>query len=270
MDLSRIKLVVSDMDGTLLNSKGEVSKQFMSLFNELHKHNIHFIAASGRQYHSIIDKLHTIKDKITIIAENGGITKQGDNELLVTKLPHENINDIIPILRKLDDTYTVLCGKNSAYIETKNENFISMFSEYYNQYEIVDDLTKITSDVFLKVAVYSFTGSEKNIYPYVKHLENVLQVKVSGANWLDLSHINANKGYALEHIQKSLGISRENTLVFGDYNNDLEMLELADFSFAMENAHPNVIKAANFKTKSNDEQGVEYILEKLLDAKQSL
>ena len=53
-------------------------------------------------------------------------------------------------------------------------------------------------------------------------------------------------------------------LVFGDYNNDLEMLALADYSFAMENAHPNVLKAANYTTRSNDDFGVELILEKLV------
>ena len=53
-------------------------------------------------------------------------------------------------------------------------------------------------------------------------------------------------------------------MVFGDYNNDLEMLQLADFSFAMANAHPNVKKTANYSTKSNDELGVESILEKVI------
>ncbi len=267
MNLSNIKLVVSDMDGTLLNSKGEVSKKFIYQFNKLQEHDIHFVAASGRQYHSITHKLHEIKDKITIIAENGGIIKQGSKELLITKLPNKNISTLIPLIRKLDDTYTVLCGKNSAYIETKNEKFISMFSEYYSKYTLVEDLTKVTSDVFLKIAVYSFSGSEKNIYPYVKHLENELQVKVSGTNWLDLSHQNANKGHALKQLQNSLGVSKEETLVFGDYNNDLEMLEMAHFSFAMKNSHPNVLKAANYQTKGNDEQGVEFILEKLLASK---
>ena len=54
-------------------------------------------------------------------------------------------------------------------------------------------------------------------------------------------------------------------MVFGDYNNDLEMLAMADFSFAMKNAHPNVLEVANYTTTSNDDFGVERILEKLLE-----
>jgi phosphomannomutase len=72
-DFTKVKLVVSDMDGTLLNSQGQVSSQFFNLFKELKKRNITFCAASGRQHNSIIDKLSTIKDDIYIIAENGGV-----------------------------------------------------------------------------------------------------------------------------------------------------------------------------------------------------
>ncbi len=268
MDLSKVKLVVTDMDGTLLNSKHEVSFKFFKLFSEL-KNHIHFVAASGRQYHSITHKLGSIKDDITIIAENGGFAKQGNQEFMVTKLPTKNVQQLIPIIRKLNGGYAVLCGKNSAYIETRDKHFISLFDEYYIKYEIVEDLTKVTTDEFLKIAVYHFESSEKHLYPAFKHLEDNILIKISGQNWLDISHPDANKGHALKYLQKELGISKEETMVFGDYNNDLEMLKLAHFSYAMKNAIPNVKEVARFETKSNDEQGVEFILEQLLKAKTS-
>ena len=69
MDLSQIKMVVTDMDGTLLNSSHQASNRFFNLFRELQKRDIHFVAASGRQYKSILDKLDPIKDNITVIAK---------------------------------------------------------------------------------------------------------------------------------------------------------------------------------------------------------
>ncbi len=266
MDLSKVKLVVTDMDGTLLNSKHEVSTKFFDLFSEL-KNHIHFVAASGRQYHSILHKLDAIKEDITIIAENGGYAKQGDHEFMLTELPSDKIQQLIPLIRKLNGGYAVLCGKESAYVETTDEAFISLFDEYYTKYEIVGDLSEVTTDDILKIAIYHFESSEKHIYPSLKHLENEMKIKISGKNWLDISHPNANKGYALQHLQKKLGISQEETMVFGDYNNDLEMLALAHYSYAMENAIPNVKKAARFETKSNNDEGVEFILEQLLKAK---
>ena len=265
MDFSKVKLVVTDMDGTLLNSKSEVSDRFFTIYKQLKKLNIQFIAASGRQYFSIVDRFETIRDEITIVAENGAFAKHGNKELFSSEIPFESIAKSINILRKLDNVYIVLCGKNAAYIETKDDNFIEMFKNYYSEYRLVDDLTEITNDTFFKIAAYHFDCSETHIYPAVKHLENDLQVIVSGEHWLDISHNNANKGFALNILQQKLGITKEETMVFGDYNNDLKMLALADFSYAMENAHPNVKKLAKFQTKSNDKNGVEFILEQLVN-----
>ena len=268
MDFSKVKLVVTDMDGTLLDSKSKVSAQFLGLYNQLKKLNIQFIAASGRQYFSIIDRFdESIQNEITIVAENGAFAKHGDQELFTSSIPTEHISKSIDILRGLNNVYIVLCGKKCAYIETKDEAFVAMFQNYYSEFTIVEDLTKVTNDTFFKIAAFHFDCSETHIYPAVKHLENELQIIVSGKQWLDISHSNANKGYALNILQEKLGISKEETMVFGDYNNDLKMIELADFSYAMENAHLNVKKAAKYQTKSNDNQGVEYILEQLINSR---
>ncbi len=267
MDFSKVRMVVIDMDGTLLNSKGQISDTFFNLYSELKKFNIKFVAASGRPYDSIINKIGFLKDEITIVSENGAYAKHKHQELLLTNLAENRRELILPILRKLDGVYPVLCGKNYAYLETREKRFIDVFNEYYVSYKIVDDLSKVNNDDFLKIAVYHFESSEKFIYPAVKHLENEMQVKVSGEHWVDLSEKNANKGYAIDFLQKKWGITKEETMVFGDYNNDIEMLELADFSYAMENAHPNVLKTANYMTKSNDEEGVEIVLKELLKAK---
>uniref|UniRef100_UPI0040471955 HAD family hydrolase n=1 Tax=Mariniflexile sp. TaxID=1979402 RepID=UPI0040471955 len=267
MDFSKVKLVVTDMDGTLLNPKSEVSNRFLAQFNELKKRNIHFAAASGRQYQSILEKLNLIKNDISIIAENGGIMKHDHKEHVLLKLSHENITKAIETLRQIKEVYIVLCGKKSAYIETTDVQFISRFRNYYSEYAVVDDLTKVTDDDFLKIAVFHFDSSEKHIYPHINGLKNDMQVIVSGQNWLDISHAEANKGYALKILQKALGVTKEETMAFGDYNNDLQMLELAHFSYAMENAHSEVKKIARFKTKSNSEEGVETILEQLINFK---
>lgn len=265
IDFSKVKLVVSDMDGTLLNSKGEVSNRFFELFKELQKRNITFCAASGRQHNSIISKLDAIKDEIYVIAENGGIAKKGDNILLSNFLKPEKVLNLIPILRELKGTNIVLCCNDAAFIESKDARFIELFQEYYHSYQVVDDLMKIakTTPVF-KIAVYHFESSENFIYPFVKHLNNQILLKVSGVNWLDISDEKANKGNALRQVQKLLNVSKTETMVFGDYHNDIEMIQEADFSFAMKNAHKDVTALANYATESNDNFGVETILEKLV------
>lgn len=251
------------MDGTLLNSDHEVSKRFLELFKKLKERNILFVAASGRQYQSIVDKLGAIKNDILVIAENGGVAMQNGTELVSTPLDPKAKKRILDTLDTIENIHPVLCGKNSAYILGNSQKFEAKLQEYYSEYTVLDNMKAFEGEI-LKIAIYHFESSEKHIYPSLRHLEGDLQVKVSGEHWVDVSSHNANKGFALQKIQELHGITPQETMVFGDYNNDLEMLALADYSFAMENAHPNVKKAAKYSTSSNDDFGVERVLEKLL------
>ena len=267
MKLSQVKMVVTDMDGTLLNSKNEVSTQFFELYESLKSHQVHFVAASGRQYSSIEDKLSAISDEITIVAENGSYIKQGNTELGTTLISPEHVKLLIPVVREAKGLYTVLCGKKSAYIEQNETQFKNILQEYYTKFDVVHDLMNLPEDDFFKVAIYHFESSENFIYPVVKHLEDILQIKVSGNNWVDIANPKANKGEAVQLLQQKFGITKEETMVFGDFNNDLEMIDQAFFSYAMANAHDNVKQAARFHTSSNNESGVEVILQELIKAK---
>jgi len=267
MKLSQVKMVVTDMDGTLLNSKNEVSTQFFELYEGLKSHKVHFVAASGRQHNSIEDKLSSISEEITIVAENGSYIKQGDTELGTTLLSADDVKLLIPVIREAAGLYGVLCGKKSAYIEESDPKFQNILQEYYTKFDVVNDLMELPDDDFFKVAIYHFESSETYIYPVVKHLEDILQIKISGNNWVDIANPKANKGEAVQLLQEKFGISKEETMVFGDYNNDLEMIDQAFFSYAMANAHENVKQAARFQTRSNNESGVEIILQELIKAK---
>lgn len=267
MDFTNIKLVVSDMDGTLLNSQHEVSIKFLNQFQQLKSKDIHFVAASGRQYQSILSKFPSISNDMSIIAENGAIMKYKDETNVLLQLSSNQILDCISHIRDVKDAYIVLCGRKTAYTESKDSNFISKLREYYTEATQVDDLTQVTDDEFLKIAVFHFDSSEEFVYPYLEPIRDEVQVIVSGQNWVDISHKKANKSFALKQIQKDLSITPEQTMIFGDYNNDIEMLKLAKFSYAMSNAHPRVKEIANYTTSSNDEHGVESVLEQLLLAR---
>jgi Cof subfamily protein (haloacid dehalogenase superfamily) len=266
MDLSQIKLVATDMDGTLLNSNHEVSDLFFELFKELKKHNILFVAASGRPFYSITEKLNAIKDDIIIVAENGGIVVENNNVLLSTPLAKDNLFEIEELVDSFSHIHPIFCTKNKAYFKNTSDTFIDLLSEYYPTYSVINSVNDIEEDV-LKIALYNDEDSEKNIYPLFKHFEPNYKVKVSGKHWLDISHELANKGHALELLKNMYNIHSEETLVFGDYDNDIEMLTQSTFSFAMENANSNIKQIAAYETKSNNHFGVESILEKLIEAK---
>jgi hydroxymethylpyrimidine pyrophosphatase-like HAD family hydrolase len=172
-------------------------------------------------------------------------------------------DEVLDTLQDISGAHAILCGKDQAYLLPPSPAFLEQLGEYYTKFEFLDRLQEFPGEI-MKIAVYHFESSEKYIYPAVQFYEDRLKVKVSGAHWVDLSHPQAHKGHALELLQQELGIPPEATLVFGDYNNDLEMLGRASFSYAMANAHPEVLKTARYQTLSNDESGVEIVLQELL------
>ena len=263
MPSSRIKMVVTDMDGTLLNSKHEVSSRFFELFHILNAQGIQFVAASGRQYGSMISKLGSIQEELIIIAENGAYVRRQEEELLLTPVNKSQIDRVLNATLHLDRANPVLCSKHNAYVQSDDPAFIELLKEYYSGFELVEDAYAV-QDQILKVAVHHPENSERYIFPAVENFEPEMKVKVSGNHWVDISHPDANKGQALRFVMAQQGILPEELLVFGDYNNDLEMLEMAHHSYAMANAHPRVKEVANYTTSSNDEFGVERVLESLL------
>jgi Cof subfamily protein (haloacid dehalogenase superfamily) len=261
--MNAIKMVVTDMDGTLLNSNHEVSSRFYNAFHQLKQKGIQFVVATGRPYYSTIKKLDSIKNEIIIVAENGGLVS--DNKTLIhsNNIDSTTLLELYNLVTKIEDTYPIFCTKNRAYIIRTSTELIAVFSEYYSEYTLIDKFEEINDDV-IKIALYHTHDSEKHIYPFVKHLNKQLNVVISGNNWVDISNTNSNKGNAIKLLQKRLNIKQSETMAFGDYNNDLELLKYAKYSYAMANAHPKVKAVANYDTASNDEFGVEIILEALI------
>lgn len=265
MDYSKIRLIVSDMDGTLLNSKHEVSQRFFDAFEKLNQQGIKFAVASGRQYYSLRERMEPVKDEIIYIAENGAIVMENEEERHLVPMNIELVHQIIKEVRDLGDKYLILCGRKQAYIESEDPQFMEPFLNHYEKYKVVDDLLEVENDVFLKVTICDLSGAEKNSLPHVEHFKNDLQVKLSGEIWIDFNDKEAQKGNALKALQEVLNIEKEETMAFGDYLNDLELFEHAAIGYAVENAHPEVKQVAAHATKSNDEFGVEVILEDLLE-----
>lgn len=261
-----IRLIASDMDGTLLSSDHQLSDVFFELFKKLHRRGILFAAASGRQYFNLRKVFEAIRDDIVFVAENGSYVVYKDEELLVQDLDRDAVHRFIDIGRQIPDSHLIVCGKKKAYVESTSPAFMDHVLRYFEKYEVVEDLKNIANDQFLKFTICDLGGSEGNSYPHFKNFEQAYQVKVSGNIWLDISHLLANKGRALSILQEKYAIGIHQTVAFGDYLNDIEMMQQAHFSYAMANAHPDVKNAARFLTGSNDENGVLRVLESLVDS----
>ncbi len=251
-----IQLIVADMDGTLLDNNKQLPADFWETEQLLHDKNILFAVASGRQFYNLIEVFDKIKERTIFLADNGTFIWYKGETLFIDPLDGNAANTIILTGRKIPDAYLILCGKNAAYVENSDERFLKILYQHYSKVEIVEDLTKV-DDVILKVTLADFRSSETNSATFYKYLKTDLNVAVSGLNWLDITNRSANKGNGLKKIQQKLGISFDETMVFGDFLNDLEMMASAKYSYAMKNAHPEILKVSGFVTAfDNNESGV--------------
>jgi Cof subfamily protein (haloacid dehalogenase superfamily) len=255
-----IRLIAADMDGTLLDDEDELHEHFWPLVHELHRLGIVFCPASGRQYYNLRERFAPVADEMMFIAENGTYVVGEGKEISSICLPRDSVTALVHTVRRLAeqgvDVGAVVCGKASAYIERFDAAFLGEVEKYYARLTLAPDLLEITGDGVLKVAVFDFGRAEDTTAPAFAGFAADHQVAVSGEHWVDVMTLGVNKGEGIRRIQHALGITRAQTMTFGDFLNDLEMMDESDWSFAMHNAHPLLRERARYVAPPNSENGV--------------
>lgn len=266
-----IKIVFSDMDGTLLTPEEVLPPGFDEMMAELKKRNCTFVPASGRQYFSLIRSFEKYKDDMIFLAENGTLIKDGKGKIYYAdKMPAENIHRIINKVREINQPYVVLCGVKSIYIEhTWDEKYLPECLKYFAKYEYIDKLENFEQldDDIVKVAIADcdhFSADELVYQPMTKDLGKDMQVVLSSHLWVDVMNNGAGKGTSIKSLLEQLNIKPEEAVAFGDYLNDYTMMGAVYNSYAMENAHPDLKKVARFIAPSNAEFGVIKTVNKLM------
>lgn len=236
-----IKLIASDLDGTLLkNGVQELSPDIFHIIRELKKKGIYFVAASGRQYYNLRLLFEPVKDDILYIAENGSLCICNDKTISKGFIERDLGIRIFHTAREYDGCHCLLSCESACYTDSKDPKFIHHIRNVLrNDLRVVDNLEDI-AEPFLKVAVCDFEGT-KNIEPYFqKKFSQEIKITTSGLIWIDFIAPNGDKGTALSNLASYLGIHAEECMAFGDRYNDLEMLQFAGRSYAMEDAAPGL------------------------------
>ncbi len=251
-----IKLIVTDMDGTLLDENGHLPPGFTEILDRLMAKNIKLVAASGRPYYTLQTNFGPIGRHLSFICENGALVVDNNKVIYESAIDKNLVDEVINSAKEIEGNVLVLCTANCAYIENCSEEYLAEIRKYYTIVKHVDDLRNVTEDI-VKVTICNLNNSLENLNTIFKpKFEDRLNVVGSGEIWIDISNKGANKGTALKSLMETYNISREETMVLGDYYNDIEMLAQAEYSFVMENAPEDMKQYGKYIAASNVEHGV--------------
>ena len=285
-----IKLIASDMDGTLLNHNHKIPKENVELINYAKNQGIEFVVATGRAYYEALPALNEENINCDVISFNGGIVyDKNGNIISITPMLPKDLYYTIEILKSFDISYQ-LYTKNTIYtksIETDINAYIDLIRS--NGYD--PDVEHLRAEAQQKLDVGYITEVE-NIELYLNEKENPpikiiaisndisklenaakllsenksISVTSSGANNIEIMHKNATKGKALKEIAKIYGINLENAVAIGDNLNDQAMLDIVGYSVAMKNGNTILKEQAKYVTeKTNSEGGVADTIFKLIE-----
>ncbi len=260
-----IKLIASDMDGTLIEEgTAYIKPETLETLRELNRRGVLFAAASGRQYASMLEVLGPIKDDIVFIAENGGYVVYKGKELERSSIDRALVEEAVHYIRAQEGSFTLVTTPEMGYTDSGDKDFIQVLSrEYKIKMTQVKDVLEVKEPI-VKVAMYCYGNAQEWGIPAVEHFRGRLNVMASGFGWVDFVGREVDKGAALTRLQKRKNITPEETMAFGDNNNDLGMLACAGESYAVANATEAVKKAAKHLTDTNMNDGVLKVLRTLL------
>lgn len=266
-----IKLVTIDLDGTLLNSKKQISKNNINAIEKARELGCKIVIATGRPVAGIkyiTDTLGLNTEQDYLIVYNGGkIVNAKSKEILFSQtINGKQVKKIYNISKEYDSNIHAFC---------KNEDFINDHKNPYSDVEvslnkieenIVDFSTLEDDSLYIKTMIVDdkekLDTIEKNLS---KDIRDEFTVVRSADIFLEFLNKKVEKGYALNELADILGISHSETMAIGDAGNDLSMIVEAGIGVAMKNATTDVLTAANYITKyNNDEDGVAEALNKFV------
>lgn len=235
-----IKLIASDLDGTLLRPGAQQpSPRALDLIRRLLERGILFAPASGRQYSNLRRMFAPFADKLVFICENGALAMYREERLSCTPIPRADGVALMRDILSHTNCEVLLSAPGTSYLSGRNRPYADhIVYVQRNTATIVDDVCAVEDD-FIKISAFVKNNGAAEIAPqFIEKWGRRFNTAVAGAAWVDFTL--ADKGLALRAAQTHFGLQKEEMMAFGDNFNDVQMLESAGYPYVMESAHPDL------------------------------
>ncbi|MDO5784755.1 MAG: HAD family hydrolase [Eubacteriales bacterium] len=256
-----VKLVASDIDGTLLlNGTGSIPTKCFELIEKLAENGIRFAAASGRQYTNLRRLFAPVADDIDYICENGNLVICHGEVCCKRTIERGYGARLMRALMTIDGCEVLLSGVNTCYVQPKDPAYAEHMRYFVgNDVTVVPDITDVPED-YLKISAYFKDGVPQERMHELEELSKpLMRPVISGLPWLDFLLEGCDKGSAMTELQKQLGVSKEETMSFGDNENDIELLVQSGVPCAMRSGNPKLHPYAKYLVDDVADFAAEYI-----------
>ena len=270
-----IRVIATDMDGTLLDPKGQLDlPRLEKILDKLDQRGIRFVIATGNEIHRMRQLLGHLAERVVLVVANGARIFE-NNELIQAQTWDDAMVD--KALghfkgRECQDQF-VVTAMNGGFVKkgtvfTELDKFMTpeMIEKLYQRMQFVDEFD---SSLFGGVLKMSMVVGEERLDSVLQEVNDLFNGHVravsSGYGCIDILQDGIHKAWGLEELLKRWGLKPEQIMAFGDSENDIEMLELAGISYAMENAEEAVKRVATKVAPANSQAGVYKVLENWLE-----
>ncbi len=274
--LAKIKLVVADLDGTLLDNTGSITAGTKGVIKELENKGLMFAIASGRLHSALKDYIKELNIVTPVISLDGSLIKsEAENKTLFQSIvPKKYVLKAINFADKLI-LNVALCHADAAYYTERNSVVPQVLDKFGVKYVEVGSYDNYLENV-LEIAMASdYKDKLKYVYnkmnfPYSSGLKSFYYKSEShkGIYYLEIRKKGSDKGKALIKLCKYLKVKLSETAVIGDWHNDISMFNPKAVKVTLSNGIPELKNLADMViNKTNDEEGAREFLEMLLKAK---
>ena len=246
-----VKLVVSDVDGTLLtDGQGELSEKVFAMIRSLKEKGILFAAASGRPFTDLKHLFAPVADDIAMIASDGAYVSYKSQQIAKYPIDKETGFALLSEVYMQTEAEVAVYGAYKSYMIPKKETFEEMFrSAVRGHVEKVSCMRNAQED-YLKIAIYHRENVEEHAGAVAAYWNDRLNCVYHSANWMEYTAAGVHKGTGLDKLMRTFDIRREEVLAFGDNYNDMEMLALAGCAYAMSDAPEEVRLLCGYETSN--------------------
>ncbi len=255
-----IKLVVVDLDGTLLSRDGILEPQVVGEFRKLRELGIRSIVATGRLTMAAREFAKSIGSDLPIIACNGALIESIDGRILyTTPLKKEVLVDVLNVLKLVPGFHPHFFTPYKMLALRMSEVLRFYMNYVKEEVMVARSLEEIFKErLILKVLLLAETSRLVDRFlPFIKNfLKGKAHVARSFPTYVEIVDPKANKGNALERLLTMLGYDLKSVLAFGDSENDIEIFKKVGFSVAVSNADPSLKKHATYVSRASFGDGV--------------